>query len=65
MHSNMEGFKEIARNYCDRCKELNAMKAQKVQMDAEVLEQKLKTRYFWCNQILEGHHVVVGLFIMH
>ena len=58
MHSKMEGIKEIARNYRDRCKELKIevirTKAQKVQMEAEVLEQKQKTRYFWRNQILEG-----------
>ena len=51
MHSKMEG-------YHDKCKELKIevirMKAHKVQMEAEVLEQKQKTRYFWCNQILEG-----------
>lgn len=58
MHSKMEGIKEIARNYRDKCKELKIevmrMKAQKVQMEAKVPEQNQKTRYFWRNQILEG-----------
>ena len=58
MHSKMEGIKDIARNYRDKCKELKIelirMKAQKVQIEADALEQKQKTRYFWRNQILEG-----------
>lgn len=58
MHSKVEGIKEIARNYRDKCKELKIelirMKAQKVQIEADALEQKQKTRYFWRNQILEG-----------
>jgi len=58
MHSKLECVKELARNYRDKCKELKIeviqMKAQKVKLQAEALEQTQKTRYFWRNQILEG-----------
>ena len=58
LHYKMEGIKEIARNYRDKCKELKIdvarVKAKNAQIEADALVQKQKTRYFWRNQILEG-----------
>ena len=58
MYSKAENAKELARNYRDRCGELKAeiikMKAQKLQLQAQALEEKQKVRHFWRNEILEG-----------
>ena len=58
LHYKIEGIKEIARNYRDKCKELKIdvarIEAKNAQIEADALVQKQKTRYFWRNQILEG-----------
>ena len=55
LHYKMEGIKEIARNYRDKCKELKIdvarIEAKNAQIEANALLQKQKTR---CNQILDG-----------
>ena len=46
MHSKAERAKEHARNYCDKCSELKMeimqMKAQKLLLQAQALEEKQK-----------------------
>ena len=72
MHSKMEaleGIKEIAHNYHDKCKELKieltCMKGQQVQIEADALEQKQKLDISGTTKYWKDHHIVVGLFVMH